>query len=159
MPHLLKNYEFWCKWKNTDFTDDYSMHFWHTFVLAVIWPIKVSMDSWCLVLWMVSVLETKQRVEFFYETLPSLAQVCRAFPPLCEDVTTLLLQIGRVCVSHITCRSNVPQHGNLSDLLSLVNQCMTFPYLFSILFENGNWEWIWSWLDGQLFVIFLFTQK
>ncbi|XP_052246674.1 integrator complex subunit 2-like isoform X3 [Dreissena polymorpha] len=67
---------------------------------------------------MITVLETKQRVEFFCDTLPSLAQVCRAFPPLCEDVTSLLLQIGRVCVSHITGRSNVPQHEFSLDSLT-----------------------------------------
>ena len=58
-----------------------------------------------------SVLEAKKRVEFFSETLPCLAKVCQAFPPLCEDVTTLLAQIGRVCLSHISSLSNRPETG------------------------------------------------
>ena len=58
-----------------------------------------------------TVLEAKKRVEFFSETLPCLAKVCQAFPPLCEDVTTLLAQIGRVCLSQINSLSNRPETG------------------------------------------------
>ena len=58
-----------------------------------------------------TVLEATRRVEFFSETLPCMAKVCQAFPPLCEDVTTLLAQIGRVCLSHIASTSNRPEAG------------------------------------------------
>ncbi|XP_060560461.1 integrator complex subunit 2-like [Ruditapes philippinarum] len=58
---------------------------------------------------MIGVLDAKKRVEFFSETLPYLVKICQAFPPLCEDVTSLLIQIGRVCLSHLTASSNVPE--------------------------------------------------
>lgn len=35
----------------------------------------------------------------FGPVLPSLVRICEAFPPLAEDTISLLMQIGRVCVS------------------------------------------------------------
>lgn len=34
-------------------------------------------------------------------TLPSLVSFCRAFPPLYEDIMSLLIQIGQVCASDV----------------------------------------------------------
>ena len=66
---------------------------------------------------MISVLESRHRVEFFSETLPPLVNICKAFPPLCEDVTSLLIQIGRVCVAHLSATSNLPHSGKyISDI-------------------------------------------
>lgn len=64
---------------------------------------------------MIGVLDAKKRVEFFRQTLPYLVKICQAFPPLCEDVTSLLIQIGRVCLSHLTCTSNIPESDFTSD--------------------------------------------
>lgn len=65
---------------------------------------------------MIGVLDAKKRVEFFMETLPYLVRICQAFPPLCEDVTSLLIQIGRVCLSHLTSTSNIPQTDATSEV-------------------------------------------
>ncbi|XP_046574157.1 uncharacterized protein LOC124282250 [Haliotis rubra] len=47
------------------------------------------------------------RVLFFQETVPCLFNICKAFPPLCDDVTSLLTQIGRVYFSHLTTTNSV----------------------------------------------------
>ncbi|XP_067686242.1 integrator complex subunit 2-like isoform X2 [Haliotis asinina] len=56
---------------------------------------------------MLTVLESEMRVLFFQETVPCLFNICKAFPPLCDDVTSLLTQIGRVCFSHLTTTNTV----------------------------------------------------
>ncbi|CAG2226172.1 INTS2 [Mytilus edulis] len=56
---------------------------------------------------MVNVLGAGDKLEFFLETVPYLVKVCQAFPPLFEDVNSLLLQLGRVCVSQLSCNSNI----------------------------------------------------
>ncbi|KAK3084417.1 hypothetical protein FSP39_013249 [Pinctada imbricata] len=61
---------------------------------------------------MLGVLEKPDRVNFFMETIPCLVRVCQAFPPLCEDVTSLLHQVGRVCTSHVAESSNLLQYDN-----------------------------------------------
>ena len=57
-----------------------------------------------------SVLEQPDRLKFFQETIPHLGRVCQAFPPLCEDVTSLLHQVGRVCMSHIASTTNILEY-------------------------------------------------
>ncbi|XP_060079254.1 integrator complex subunit 2-like [Ylistrum balloti] len=56
---------------------------------------------------MIEVLDGQYRAKFLVETVPCLVRVCQAFPPLCEDATTLLGQVGRICISHLTSSSNV----------------------------------------------------
>lgn len=46
-----------------------------------------------------SVLTSETRACLFSPVLPSLVRICEAFPPLAEDTISLLMQIGRVCVS------------------------------------------------------------
>jgi len=100
----------------------------------------MSSSLWCLnnvVYWyIIAVLENKDRVEFFVQTIPFLVQVCQAFPPLCEDATTLLGQVGRVCISNLTATSNV-LNTEISDLdeppkkkkcVSLPNVSLTARY-------------------------------
>ncbi|KAF6206701.1 hypothetical protein GE061_017937 [Apolygus lucorum] len=48
---------------------------------------------------LLSVLPRGARVELFSSTLDCLVKICEAFPPLVEDVLSLLLQLGRVCKS------------------------------------------------------------
>uniref|UniRef100_A0A4W3JCT6 Integrator complex subunit 2 n=1 Tax=Callorhinchus milii TaxID=7868 RepID=A0A4W3JCT6_CALMI len=48
-----------------------------------------------------TVLTQAKRFAFFMPTLPCLVSFCRAFPPLYDDVTSLLIQIGQVCASHV----------------------------------------------------------
>lgn len=45
---------------------------------------------------LLGVLSAKDRVILFMPVLPALARICLAFPPLAEDTTGLLLQLGRV---------------------------------------------------------------
>ena len=68
------------------------------------------------ILFLFAVLEAGNKVEFFLETVPYLVKVCQAFPPMFEDVTSLLLQLGRVCVSHLSCDSNILTEKTDSNL-------------------------------------------
>ncbi|KAH9503168.1 Integrator complex subunit 2 [Bulinus truncatus] len=55
---------------------------------------------------LLTVLEKGEWVAFFRQTVPSLLPICEAFPPLGDDVTTLLSQLGRVCYSQMTVVGN-----------------------------------------------------
>ncbi|KAK9504230.1 hypothetical protein O3M35_010608 [Rhynocoris fuscipes] len=46
-----------------------------------------------------SVLPKQNRKEMFIGTRNCLVRICRAFPPLVEDVCSLLFQLGRICKS------------------------------------------------------------
>lgn len=48
---------------------------------------------------LLSVLPSDLRLELFQPVLKSLVRICTAFPSLLEDVTSLLLQLGRICES------------------------------------------------------------
>ncbi|VVC92951.1 unnamed protein product [Leptidea sinapis] len=48
---------------------------------------------------LLSVLPSDLRLELFQPVLKSLVRICIAFPSLLEDVTSLLLQLGRICES------------------------------------------------------------
>lgn len=48
---------------------------------------------------LLSVLPCDLRVDLFQPVLPSLVRICTAFPPLLEEITSLLMQLGRVCES------------------------------------------------------------
>ncbi|XP_031822386.1 integrator complex subunit 2 isoform X2 [Sarcophilus harrisii] len=50
---------------------------------------------------MLTVLTQTKRYAFFMPTLPSLVSFCQAFPPLYEDIMSLLIQIGQVCASDV----------------------------------------------------------
>ena len=47
------------------------------------------------------VLTQTKRYAFFMPTLPCLVSFCQAFPPLYEDIMSLLIQIGQVCASDV----------------------------------------------------------
>ncbi|KAL0849125.1 hypothetical protein ABMA28_013475 [Loxostege sticticalis] len=48
---------------------------------------------------LLSVLPSDLRLELFQPVLKSLVRICIAFPSLLEDITSLLLQLGRICES------------------------------------------------------------
>ncbi|XP_053310565.1 integrator complex subunit 2 isoform X2 [Spea bombifrons] len=50
---------------------------------------------------LLTVLTQAKRYAFFMPTLPCLVFFCQAFPPLYEDVMSLLIQIGQVCASSV----------------------------------------------------------
>ncbi|KAK6190857.1 hypothetical protein SNE40_002632 [Patella caerulea] len=56
---------------------------------------------------LLTVLETEERIHFYLQTVPCLIDMCESFPPLCDDVTSLLTQIGRVCFSQLSVTSNL----------------------------------------------------
>lgn len=45
---------------------------------------------------LLGVLSAEDRIVLFMPVLSSLTRICLAFPPLAEDTTSLLLQLGRV---------------------------------------------------------------
>lgn len=57
---------------------------------------------------LLTVLPSNEERRLFLPALPSLVRMCKAFPPLCEDVALLLLQLGRVCMSRIAALSSIP---------------------------------------------------
>jgi len=50
-------------------------------------------------LFIISVLPSWSRAELFAPCLPALVRICEAFPPLVDDVISLLMQLGRICMS------------------------------------------------------------
>lgn len=48
---------------------------------------------------LLSVLPSDLRMELFQPVMKSLVRICTAFPPLIEDVTSLLLQLNKICES------------------------------------------------------------
>ncbi|XP_069082543.1 integrator complex subunit 2 [Pleurodeles waltl] len=50
---------------------------------------------------LLTVLTQSKRYTFFMPTLPCLVSFCQAFPPLYEDIMSLLIQIGQVCASDV----------------------------------------------------------
>ncbi|CAG9566994.1 unnamed protein product [Danaus chrysippus] len=51
---------------------------------------------------LLSVLPSDLRLELFQPVLKSLVRICIAFPSLLEDITSLLLQLGRICESQVS---------------------------------------------------------
>ena len=49
---------------------------------------------------LLATLPASKRVAFFTPSLPALVRFCRAFPPLCDEATGFLLELGRVAASH-----------------------------------------------------------
>ncbi|XP_078535944.1 integrator complex subunit 2 isoform X1 [Lissotriton helveticus] len=50
---------------------------------------------------LLTVLTQAKRYTFFMPTLPCLVSFCQAFPPLYEDIMSLLIQVGQVCASDV----------------------------------------------------------
>ncbi|XP_030847416.1 integrator complex subunit 2 [Strongylocentrotus purpuratus] len=66
---------------------------------------------------------TGERWAIFYKaTLPSIVRICRAFPPLYEDITSILVQLGRVCASRIATAGNSPDYiGSDAELAQMMS--------------------------------------
>ncbi|XP_041092463.1 integrator complex subunit 2-like [Polyodon spathula] len=54
---------------------------------------------------LLTVLTQDKRFSFFMPTLPCLVSFCQAFPPLYDDVTALLIQVGQVCASDVAAKA------------------------------------------------------
>ncbi|XP_072515420.1 integrator complex subunit 2 [Salminus brasiliensis] len=54
---------------------------------------------------LLTVLTRAKRFVFFMPTLPCLVSFCRAFPPLYDDVASLLVQVGQVCAADVATKA------------------------------------------------------
>ncbi|XP_067113721.1 integrator complex subunit 2 isoform X1 [Osmerus mordax] len=54
---------------------------------------------------LLTVLTRAKRFSFFMPTLPCLVAFCQAFPPLYDDVSALLVQVGQVCASDVATKA------------------------------------------------------
>ncbi|XP_008331055.1 integrator complex subunit 2 [Cynoglossus semilaevis] len=54
---------------------------------------------------LLTVLTHAKRYSFFMPTLPCLVAFCQAFPPLYDEVTALLVQVGQVCASDVATKA------------------------------------------------------
>uniref|UniRef100_A0A4W4DWT7 Integrator complex subunit 2 n=1 Tax=Electrophorus electricus TaxID=8005 RepID=A0A4W4DWT7_ELEEL len=68
---------------------------------------------------LLTVLTRPRRFVFFMPTLPCLVPFCRAFPPLYDDVVSLLVQVGQVCAADVATKSRDidPFIGRLKESL------------------------------------------
>ena len=66
-----------------------------------------------------AVLSSEERSSLFEPTLGSMVRFCKAFPPLVEDVTSLLLQYGRVVASEACLASALAGNLKLSKTIEM----------------------------------------
>merc|ERR1740128_29006 len=68
---------------------------------------------------LLTVLSSESREELFLSTLPAMERLCEAFPPLTEDVVSLLVQGGRMCISSASLNGySAPSSADLVDKFS-----------------------------------------
>lgn len=77
---------------------------------------------------LLSVLSGIRWGEFYYATTPCLANICTAFPPMYDDVTSLLVQIGRIAHSRLASTGKRP-HSALNGHCSMEQRCLRGDYL------------------------------
>ena len=98
-----------------------------------------------------TVLSVDERKALFEPTLPSMVRFCKAFPPLIEDVTGLMLQYGRVCISEASLSHTAsPKNVDLSieeDLRGILSKedstsvlAARIQSVFSAILENSVLE-------------------
>ncbi|XP_053563317.1 integrator complex subunit 2 [Bombina bombina] len=71
---------------------------------------------------LLTVLTQAKRFVFFMPTLPCLVSFCQAFPPLYEDIMSLLIQIGQVCASNVA-----TQTRDVDPIISRLQQLKEKP--------------------------------
>lgn len=54
---------------------------------------------------LLTILTHGKRFAFFMPTLPCLVSICWAFPPLYDDVASLLVQLGQVCAADVAAKA------------------------------------------------------
>ncbi|XP_032947360.1 integrator complex subunit 2 isoform X1 [Rhinolophus ferrumequinum] len=87
---------------------------------------------------LLTVLTQAKRYAFFMPTLPSLVSFCRAFPPLYEDIMSLLIQVGQVCASDVA-----TQTRDIDPIITRLQQIKEKPSGLSGIckdpsFKNGS---------------------
>jgi hypothetical protein len=97
--------------------DVYKLYLYKCKTSPFILLVDLGMDTFksiCILLVSLSVLPSESRCEFFLPVLPALVRIGQAFPPLCEDIISLLTQLGHVCGAHISATRNKLATGNTS---------------------------------------------
>lgn len=92
------------------------------------------------------VLSSENRSELFGPCLPALVRICEAFPPLVEDVFSLLLQVGRVCLAE-ACSFGHYQNATLTNWQGVV------------IDKTSNYSTINNFLVGEIQRTFLNIMK
>ncbi|KAL1132582.1 hypothetical protein AAG570_010534 [Ranatra chinensis] len=87
---------------------------------------------------LLTVLPSHSRAELFLPALDCLVRICSAFPPLVEDVVSLLMQLGRICTSEasLTGRWASSDEGYHSDEDSFKNINSFLCAEVQLAFEN-----------------------
>lgn len=82
---------------------------------------------------LLTVLTQSKRYTFFMPTLPCLVSFCQAFPPLYEDIMSLLIQIGQVCASDVA-----TQTRDFDPIITRLQQLKEKPHDFSGLCKDSS---------------------
>lgn len=90
----------------------------------------------------VTVLTRAKRFAFFMPTLPCLVSFCKAFPPLFDDVMSLLVQVGQVSAADVTTKAR-----DIDPLIA--SECVLVLFdLIVFKFCNVQWLFYVAWI-GQ----------
>uniref|UniRef100_A0A9L0REB8 Integrator complex subunit 2 n=1 Tax=Equus caballus TaxID=9796 RepID=A0A9L0REB8_HORSE len=84
---------------------------------------------------LLTVLTQAKRYAFFMPTLPSLVSFCRAFPPLYEDIMSLLIQIGQVCASDVA-----TQTRDIDPIITRLQQIKEKPRGWSGICKDPSYK-------------------
>ncbi|XP_004707428.1 integrator complex subunit 2 [Echinops telfairi] len=84
---------------------------------------------------LLTVLTQAKRYVFFMPTLPSLVSFCRAFPPLYEDIMSLLIQVGQVCASDVA-----TQTRDIDPIITRLQQINEKPNGWSGLCKDPSYK-------------------
>lgn len=71
--------------------------------------------------WYILVLNGEGRNRLFLPVLPCLQRIAQAFPPLVEDITSLLMQLARISLSQSSLSSHVDSRTGYGDDVSYEN--------------------------------------
>ncbi|NXF35397.1 INT2 protein, partial [Nyctibius bracteatus] len=82
---------------------------------------------------LLTVLTQSKRYAFFMPTLPCLVSFCQAFPPLYEDIMSLLIQIGQVCASDVA-----TQTRDVDPIITRLQQLKEKPHEVSGLCKDSS---------------------
>ncbi|KAJ7422147.1 integrator complex subunit 2 [Willisornis vidua] len=82
---------------------------------------------------LLTVLTQSKRYVFFMPTLPCLVSFCQAFPPLYEDIMSLLIQIGQVCASDVA-----TQTRDFDPIITRLQQLKERPHDLSGLCKDSS---------------------
>lgn len=86
-----------------------------------------------------TVLTRAKRFAFFMPTLPCLVSFCKAFPPLFDDVMSLLVQVGQVSAADVTTKTR-----DIDPLIA--SECILVLFDWTVFF---NWSMAIVWGRGR----------